>query len=75
VLFIYFHPIFNIGKNLFKNIKIILINIDELKIQFNSTLSCTELYKHILASEELLKAIKSDEKYIFNNYINVMFLL
>ncbi|CAF5022389.1 unnamed protein product, partial [Rotaria sp. Silwood1] len=33
----------------------------ELKIRLNSTLSCTELYKYILSSEDLLRAIKSDE--------------
>ncbi|CAF4047485.1 unnamed protein product [Rotaria sordida] len=37
----------------------------ELKIRLNSTLSCTELYKYILSSEDLLRAIKSDEKYTF----------
>ncbi|CAF1515024.1 unnamed protein product [Rotaria sp. Silwood1] len=37
----------------------------ELKIRLNSTLSCTELYKYILSSEYLLRAIKSNEKYTF----------
>ncbi|CAF1396996.1 unnamed protein product [Rotaria sp. Silwood1] len=37
----------------------------ELKIRFNSTLSCTEMYKYILCNQDLLKAIKSDEKYTF----------
>ena len=37
----------------------------ELKIRLNSTLSCTEMYKHILCNQDLLKAIKSDEKYTF----------
>ncbi|CAF3205487.1 unnamed protein product [Rotaria sp. Silwood2] len=37
----------------------------ELKVRLNSTLSCTELYKYILSSEDLLRAIKSDEKYKF----------
>ncbi|CAF3173316.1 unnamed protein product [Rotaria sp. Silwood2] len=48
----------------------------ELKIRFNSTLSCTEMYKYILCNQDLLKAIKSDEKYtfkknVFNNSIFV----
>ncbi len=37
----------------------------ELKIRLNSSLSCTEMYKHILSNQDLLKAIKSDEKYVF----------
>ncbi|CAF1304803.1 unnamed protein product [Rotaria sordida] len=37
----------------------------ELKIRLNSTLSSTELYKYILSSEDLLRAIKSDEKHTF----------
>jgi len=37
----------------------------ELKTCLNSTLSCTEMYKHILGSQDLLKAIKSNEKYTF----------
>ncbi len=44
----------------------------ELRIRLNYTLSCTELYKYMLDSEELLKAIKSNETYtfkkMFNNY-------
>ena len=49
--------------------------VAELKIRLNSTLSCTEFCKYIFDSEELLKAIKSDEKYtfkkMFNNYLFV----
>lgn len=46
----------------------------ELKIRLKSTLACTELYKYLLGNEDLLRAIKSDEKYTFtknkfNNYI------
>jgi hypothetical protein len=37
----------------------------ELKIRLNSTLSCNELYKYLLGNEDLLRAIKSDEKYTF----------
>ena len=37
----------------------------ELKIRFNSMLSCTEVYKYILSNEDLLRVIKSDEKYTF----------
>jgi hypothetical protein len=37
----------------------------ELKIRLNSTLSCTELYKYLLGNKDLLRAIKSDEKYTF----------
>ena len=37
----------------------------ELKIRLNATLSYTEMYNYILSNQELLKAIRSDEKYIF----------
>jgi hypothetical protein len=37
----------------------------ELRIRLNYTLSCTELYKYMLANQDLLKAIKSDSKYTF----------
>ena len=37
----------------------------ELKIRLNSSLSCIEMYKHLLSNQDLLKAIKSDEKYAF----------
>ncbi len=37
----------------------------ELKIRLTSTLSCTELYEYLLGNEDLLRAIKSDEKYRF----------
>ncbi len=46
----------------------------ELKVRLYCILSCTELYKYLLGNEDLLRAIKSDEKYTFeksklNNYI------
>ncbi len=37
----------------------------ELKIRLNSSLSCTEMYKHLLGNQDLLKEIKSGEKYMF----------
>jgi len=37
----------------------------ELKIRLNSSLSCVEMYKHVLANQDLLRAIKSEEKYTF----------
>ena len=37
----------------------------ELKIRLKSTISCTELHKYILSSEDLLRAIKPDENYTF----------
>jgi hypothetical protein len=37
----------------------------ELKIRLKSTLACSELYKYLLGNEDLLKVIKSDEKYTF----------
>ncbi|CAF2869534.1 unnamed protein product [Rotaria sp. Silwood2] len=37
----------------------------ELKIRLNSSLSCIEMYKHVLSNQDLLKAIKSDENYAF----------
>ncbi len=42
----------------------------ELKIRLTSTLSCTELYKYLLGNEDLLRAIKSDEKYRFKKKFN-----
>jgi hypothetical protein len=41
----------------------------ELNIRLNSTLSCTEIYKHILGSQDLSKAIKSNEKYTFKKCV------
>ncbi|CAM4743742.1 unnamed protein product [Rotaria magnacalcarata] len=35
----------------------------ELKIRFNSSLSCTEIYNFFLSKPELLKPIHSNEKY------------
>jgi hypothetical protein len=35
----------------------------ELKICLNSTLSCTELYKYLLGNQDLLRVIKSNDKY------------
>ena len=35
----------------------------ELKIRFNSSLSCTEIYNFFLSKPELLKLIHSNEKY------------
>ncbi len=40
----------------------------QLKIRLNSTLSRTELYKYLLGNEDLLRTIKSDEKYTFKKY-------
>ena len=37
----------------------------ELKIRLNVSLSCTEIYKYLLDNQDLLKAIKLDEKYTF----------
>ncbi|CAF4439097.1 unnamed protein product, partial [Rotaria sp. Silwood2] len=37
----------------------------ELRIRLNSTLSCTEFFKYTLNNEDLLRVIKSDEKYTF----------
>ncbi|CAF1150096.1 unnamed protein product [Adineta steineri] len=37
----------------------------ELKIRLNSSFSCIEIFKHVLSNQDLLKAIKSDEKYAF----------
>jgi hypothetical protein len=41
----------------------------ESNISLNSTTSCTEMYKHILSSQDLSKAIKSNEKYTFKNNV------
>ena len=35
----------------------------ELKIRLNSSLSCTEVYEFFLSKTELLKLIRSSEKY------------
>lgn len=35
----------------------------ELKIRFNSFLSCTEIYNYFLSKPELLKLIHGNEKY------------
>jgi hypothetical protein len=37
----------------------------ELKIRLNATLSCTDMYKKVLCDSNLLKAIRSNEKYTF----------
>ena len=37
----------------------------ELKIRLNATLPCADMYKYILSNQDLLKAIRSDEKYTF----------
>ena len=49
----------------------------ELKIRLNSTLTCAEIHKHVLCNQDLLRAIKSDQKYtfkknIFNKYAFVL---
>ncbi len=35
----------------------------ELKIRLNSSLSCTDIYDFLLSKPELLKHIRSNEKY------------
>ena len=37
----------------------------ELKIRLNATLQCADMYKYILSNQDILKAIRSDEKYTF----------
>ena len=47
----------------------------ELKIRLNSTLSCTEMYKHILDSKDLSKAIKSNKKYTFKKMCSIILFI
>ena len=37
--------------------------VAELKIRLNSSIPCTEIYDFLLSKPELLKLIRSDEKY------------
>ncbi len=47
----------------------------ESKILLNSTLSCTVMYKHILGSQNLSKAIKSNEKYTFKKIYSIILFI
>jgi hypothetical protein len=47
----------------------------ELNIRLNSTLSCTEIYKHIIDSQDLSKAIKSNEKYTFKKMCSIILFI
>ena len=37
----------------------------ELQIRRNSSISCTDIHKHLLLQKELLEAISSNNKYTF----------
>jgi hypothetical protein len=43
----------------------------ELKIRLNAVLPCVDMYKYILSNQDLLKAIRSDEKYTFRESCSI----
>ena len=46
----------------------------ELKIRLNANLTCANMYKYILSNQDLLKAIRSDEKYTFKKKVFSKFI-
>jgi len=43
----------------------------ELKTRLNATLPTADMYRYILSNQDLLKAIRSDEKYTFKKKCSV----
>jgi hypothetical protein len=43
--------------------------VAELKIRLNAVVPCADMYKYILSKQDLLKAIRSVEKYTFRKKV------
>ena len=46
----------------------------ELKIRLNATLPCANMYRYILSNQDLLEAIRLDEKYTFKKILFSKFI-
>ena len=46
----------------------------ELKTRLNATLPTADMYRYILLNQDLLKAIRSDEKYTFKKNMFIKFI-